>query len=81
MENNACLRDVAEAQRSGPKTVLGPGRRCLPPASESYVAPSLQRDKETFVRVQAGPALEEYTRNQGRLGRDSGTTVNAKTVD
>jgi hypothetical protein len=39
--------------------VLGPGRSRLPPESESYAVPSLQFEREMFVRVQAGTALQE----------------------
>jgi hypothetical protein len=28
---------------------LGPGRRCLPPGSESFVTPSLPFEKEKFI--------------------------------
>jgi hypothetical protein len=59
MENNAWLGDVAEGLRSGSKTVLGPGRRSLLPASESYVTPSLPFEKEKFVSAQARTTLLE----------------------
>jgi hypothetical protein len=45
------------AERSGPKTVLGPGRSRLLPASESYAAPSLQCARDICVKVQARTVL------------------------
>jgi hypothetical protein len=81
MGKNAWLRDVAEGLRSGPKTMLGPGRRCLLPASESYVAPSLQCEREIFARVQARTTLQKKHLGERCLRRYTETTTNAKTVD
>jgi hypothetical protein len=73
--------NVAEGQTSGPKTVLGPGRNSLPPASESYVVPYLQCARDRCVKVQARTALQEKHLQDRCLGRDNGTTQNVKTVD
>jgi hypothetical protein len=53
-------------ERSGPKTVLGPGRSSLPPASVSYVTPSLPFEKEKFVRSQARTTLLEEPSEERR---------------
>jgi hypothetical protein len=62
-ENRCEDQRLAVRRRRGakkrPKTVLGPGRRCLLPASESYVAPSLQSEREIFARVQARITLQK----------------------
>jgi hypothetical protein len=76
-KNNAWLCDVAEEKRSGPKTVLGPGRRCLLPASESYAAPSLQFEREIFARVQARTVLREEPLREGGSRRHTGSARNA----
>jgi hypothetical protein len=46
-------RLAVRRRRGAKKTVLGPGRRCLLPASESFAAQSLQCEREIFVRVLA----------------------------
>jgi hypothetical protein len=71
MEIDAWLNDVATGQRSESKTVLGPGRSRLPPASESYVAPSLQCARDVSVggpkgsKLQEEPLTEEGSRSHG----------------
>jgi hypothetical protein len=57
LDINAWPYDVAKRLRTGSKTVLGPGRSCLLPASESYVAPSLQCARDRCVKVQERTTL------------------------
>jgi hypothetical protein len=67
-------------QISGPKTVLGPGRSSLLPASESFAAPSLQFEREIFARVQARTVLREEPLRQGGSRRHTGSARNAITA-
>jgi hypothetical protein len=60
---------------------LGPGRRFLLPASESFATQSLQFEREIFVIDQAKTKLLEDPSEERHLRRDSETTTNTKTVD
>jgi hypothetical protein len=47
------LCGVTHGRRSGPKTVLCPGRSCPPTGDGRYIMPSLQCARDTCMRVQA----------------------------
>jgi hypothetical protein len=75
-KNNAWFCDVAEGKTSGPKTVLGPGRRCLLSATESHAVPSLQFEWEILARLQARAVLREELLREGDFRRHTGSARN-----